>query len=179
MRSSEKHRRKTAARMLPVLHPDAAGIDIGAEESYSQREPGVEFHFFAVEVRSETACVCYCDHSLGRDMQHEAGDETTDGFRPSRGNTRSRAWDEPFSGTPDRIPFHETGQNAAHYAADARFFSAGCVANAASLPPSRNCRSSRRPKSSIIFAMSPVHPVWWLAPRPAPLSPWKYSKKRR
>ena len=21
----------------------------------------------------------------------------------------------------------------------------------------------------------PVHPVWWLAPSPAPLSPWKYS----
>ena len=25
------------------------------------------------------------------------------------------------------------------------------------------------------LAMTPVHPVWWLAPRPAPLSPWKYS----
>ena len=24
-------------------------------------------------------------------------------------------------------------------------------------------------------ATSPVQPVWWLAPRPAPLSPWKYS----
>ena len=24
-------------------------------------------------------------------------------------------------------------------------------------------------------AMTPVQPVWWLAPRPAPLSPWKYS----
>ena len=34
MRSSEKPRRKTAARMLPVLHADAAGIDIGAEEIY-------------------------------------------------------------------------------------------------------------------------------------------------
>ena len=22
---------------------------------------------------------------------------------------------------------------------------------------------------------TPVHPVWWLAPRPAPLPPWKYS----
>ena len=24
-------------------------------------------------------------------------------------------------------------------------------------------------------AIAPVHPVWWLAPSPAPLSPWKYS----
>ena len=22
---------------------------------------------------------------------------------------------------------------------------------------------------------SPVHPVWWDAPSPAPVSPWKYS----
>ena len=25
------------------------------------------------------------------------------------------------------------------------------------------------------FATSPVQPVWWLAPTPAPVSPWKYS----
>ena len=25
------------------------------------------------------------------------------------------------------------------------------------------------------FATSAVHPVWWLAPRPAPVSPLKYS----
>ena len=24
-------------------------------------------------------------------------------------------------------------------------------------------------------ATKPVQPVWWLAPSPAPLSPWKYS----
>ncbi len=29
--------------------------------------------------------------------------------------------------------------------------------------------------SSIRLATSAVHPVWWLAPMPAPLSPWKYS----
>lgn len=38
---------------------------------------------------------------------------------------------------------------------------------------SRGCpgvrRSGRRP--------APVHPVWWVAPRPAPVSPWKYSLK--
>ena len=28
-------------------------------------------------------------------------------------------------------------------------------------------------------ATSAVHPVWCIAPRPAPLSPWKYSKNRR
>lgn len=27
----------------------------------------------------------------------------------------------------------------------------------------------------ISLATSPVQPVWWLAPMPAPLSPWKYS----
>src|SRR5262249_31766742 len=26
-----------------------------------------------------------------------------------------------------------------------------------------------------VRATMPVQPVWWLAPRPAPLSPWKYS----
>src|SRR6516164_2668771 len=34
---------------------------------------------------------------------------------------------------------------------------------------------SRRANKSKLLAISPVHPVWWLAPRPAPLSPWKYS----
>lgn len=28
---------------------------------------------------------------------------------------------------------------------------------------------------SISRATSAVHPVWWLAPRPCPVSPWKYS----
>ena len=28
-------------------------------------------------------------------------------------------------------------------------------------------------------AITPVQPVWWDAPRPAPLSPWKYSLKTR
>ena len=32
-----------------------------------------------------------------------------------------------------------------------------------------------RPKRSRRPAMRPVQPVWWLAPRPAPMSPWKYS----
>ncbi len=32
-----------------------------------------------------------------------------------------------------------------------------------------------RPKRSMSAAIVPVQPVWWLAPRPAPLSPWKYS----
>jgi hypothetical protein len=32
-----------------------------------------------------------------------------------------------------------------------------------------------RPKRSSSRATRPVQPVWWLAPMPAPLSPWKYS----
>ena len=35
--------------------------------------------------------------------------------------------------------------------------------------------ASTRPKRSSRGATRAVHPVWWLAPRPAPLSPWKYS----
>ena len=32
-----------------------------------------------------------------------------------------------------------------------------------------------RANRSSTRAIIPVHPVWWLAPSPAPLSPWKYS----
>ena len=35
--------------------------------------------------------------------------------------------------------------------------------------------ASKRPKMSRVGATKPVHPVRWLAPSPAPLSPWKYS----
>ena len=35
--------------------------------------------------------------------------------------------------------------------------------------------STAQRHSSIRLATSAVQPVWWLAPRPAPLSPWKYS----
>jgi len=35
--------------------------------------------------------------------------------------------------------------------------------------------ASSLPIRSSVRAIVPVHPVWWLAPRPAPLSPWKYS----
>src|SRR3989442_1163109 len=31
------------------------------------------------------------------------------------------------------------------------------------------------PLCSRSFVTRLVHPVWWLAPRPAPFSPWKYS----
>ena len=48
-------------------------------------------------------------------------------------------------------------------------------AKAAALPDSSNVFASSEPKSWISVATSPVHPVWWLAPSPAPLSPWKYS----
>ncbi len=48
-------------------------------------------------------------------------------------------------------------------------------AKASRTPPSSIFLASRNPKSWISFATTPVHPVWWLAPSPAPLSPWKYS----
>jgi hypothetical protein len=51
----------------------------------------------------------------------------------------------------------------------------GSRVNAAPLPPSSARLASSRPKSWMVLATSPVQPVWWLAPSPAPLSPWKYS----
>src|SRR5438128_28322 len=39
-------------------------------------------------------------------------------------------------------------------------------------------RSLREP-SHRRLRTSAVHPVWWLAPRPLPVSAWKYSWKRR
>jgi hypothetical protein len=43
--------------------------------------------------------------------------------------------------------------------------------SAASLPPCRKASASSFPKISISMATTPVQPVWWLAPMPAPLSP--------
>src|SRR3989442_610485 len=43
------------------------------------------------------------------------------------------------------------------------------------LPASSIFSGSMVAKRCIMRAMTPVQPVWWLAPRPAPLSPWKYS----
>ena len=46
---------------------------------------------------------------------------------------------------------------------------------ATGLKARRSQRGWRHRHSSIRLATSAVHPVWWLAPMPAPLSPWKYS----
>ena len=46
----------------------------------------------------------------------------------------------------------------------------------AARPPSRARPTA--PPSRNSSATAPVQPVWWLAPRPAPLSPWKYSWNR-
>src|SRR5262249_55937025 len=39
--------------------------------------------------------------------------------------------------------------------------------------------ASTEPKTWISVATSPVQPVWWLAPHPAPWSPWKHSKNSK
>src|SRR5262249_9004496 len=39
------------------------------------------------------------------------------------------------------------------------------------LPASSILPASSNPKSWISFATTPVHPVWWLAPNPAPFNP--------
>ena len=49
------------------------------------------------------------------------------------------------------------------------------LANRRALSISSKALASTRPKKSTRGAIRPVHPVWWLAPSPAPLSPWKYS----
>ena len=46
---------------------------------------------------------------------------------------------------------------------------------AAFLPSSRTCSADVVANRCMMRAMMPVQPVWWLAPMPAPLSPWKYS----
>ena len=51
----------------------------------------------------------------------------------------------------------------------------GYRAKAASFPILSDVFASSVPNSSIKVATTPVHPVWWLAPSPAPFSPWKYS----
>src|ERR1051326_8539864 len=39
----------------------------------------------------------------------------------------------------------------------------------------RSFTASETPDCCKSFAISPVQPVWWLAPTPEPSSPWKYS----
>src|SRR5262249_40968507 len=46
---------------------------------------------------------------------------------------------------------------------------------AASLPTLRNCSDELVALMCMMRAITPVQPVWWLAPSPAPLSAWKYS----
>src|SRR5437868_571493 len=50
----------------------------------------------------------------------------------------------------------------------------GLLATLSSFPP-----LSTPPCCWMSIATRPVQPVWWLAPSPAPLSPSKYSWKRR
>ena len=44
-------------------------------------------------------------------------------------------------------------------------------------PPPRPISETKSPRPMMRLATSPVHPVWCEAPRPAPVSPWKYSWK--
>ena len=57
---------------------------------------------------------------------------------------------------------------------DRRAGAAGASPASARRPASRRLRA-QRPASRNSSATVPVQPVWWLAPMPAPLSPWKYS----
>src|SRR5262249_43126322 len=45
----------------------------------------------------------------------------------------------------------------------------------ATLPSARTWSEVVVANKCMARAITPVHPVWWLAPMPAPLSPWKYS----
>ena len=46
---------------------------------------------------------------------------------------------------------------------------------AARWPSSRTWAAVVVANTLMTRAIAPVQPVWWLAPIPAPLSPWKYS----
>ena len=52
-------------------------------------------------------------------------------------------------------------------------FATGALLAVVFLPTT--CSISGVANTCMSLAMTPVQPVWWLAPRPAPLSPWKYS----
>ncbi len=76
------------------------------------------------------------------------------------------------------IPFFVTASirsagPSAHAACPTR--PAAFLSNAARFPPSSRRVASTCPKKCMNEATRPVQPVWWLAPIPAPLSPWKYS----
>jgi hypothetical protein len=55
--------------------------------------------------------------------------------------------------------------------------SAYSLYNTARPPSSRNCSAVMALNICSSLATRPVQPVWWLAPRPAPLSPWKIQNR--
>ena len=85
---------------------------------------------------------------------------------PSR--TRRAVGDEPLAHA-------RTRRGSRTPAARARSLRHGPV-SASSSSPSVGIGAPRCLR--IRSATMPVQPVWWLAPRPAPLSPWKYSLKK-
>jgi hypothetical protein len=48
MTSKSKAKPRLSGRMLPILHPDAAGIDIGAEEDGQSERYKSEVHTFSL-----------------------------------------------------------------------------------------------------------------------------------
>jgi UDP-N-acetylmuramoylalanine-D-glutamate ligase len=68
-----------------------------------------------------------------------------------------------------------TGTADSHAALDGKTLLAGDPARQPAMPVAAPGLESRAPPSMKSSATVPVQPVWWLAPIPAPLSPWKYS----
>jgi len=83
-----------------------------------------------------------------------------------------------ISGARSDTDDHRAARPAAHREPPGRRPAAGCRGTppaTAALPMARSASAFTPRNSSGSSATVPVQPVWWLAPMPAPLSPWKYS----
>ena len=74
------------------------------------------------------------------------------------------------------LPLRRLVQRSAHLGAEADRHGGGSAFGRAISSPSVGTYAPRARRIS--SPTSPVQPVWWLAPSPAPLSPWKYSLNR-
>ena len=112
---------------------------------------------------------------LGQAIQSASGMSSSVARRPSV----ARQFRQPDAGV-DLVKRRIARIGHVRSSARSRLFSAHLLPDdpghhAARVRSPAGSLASTRPKRSRRGATRPVHPVWWLAPRPAPLSPWKYS----
>ncbi len=111
-------------------------------------------------------------YALERDRGRSSRRESSSQLRTERAGSIRRRGSRARSSPRRRATSHRGG--SASLAQERASFCASAPASA-SVRGMAGSRSSSSPKTCSIRATSAVQPVWWLAPRPAPLSPWKYS----